>query len=131
MVKQIGRSRFIRSRNNRVRFAVDAFLLEATGQRLYMHCSMSTADSTATPRAKACNYDSASTRCHSREQQILDFGAQRQAFYPSQDKDRHDHSNHHEDTDNSWDDDQIEDFTTRNHCSQSRGVRRPRVGVAS
>ena len=27
-----------------------------------MHCSMSTADSTATPRAKACNYDSASTR---------------------------------------------------------------------
>ncbi|CAL8248308.1 unnamed protein product [Lota lota] len=62
MVKQVGRSRFIPSRNNRVRFTVDAFLLEATGQPLYMHCSMSTADSTVTPTAKACNYDSASAR---------------------------------------------------------------------
>ncbi|KAJ3597554.1 hypothetical protein NHX12_001077 [Muraenolepis orangiensis] len=32
MVKQVGRARFFPSRNNRVRFAMDAFLFEATGQ---------------------------------------------------------------------------------------------------
>ncbi|CAL8355375.1 unnamed protein product [Arctogadus glacialis] len=62
MVKQIGRSRFIPSSKNRVRFSVDAFLFNATVQPLYMHCSMSTADSTATPTAKACTYDYAKKR---------------------------------------------------------------------
>ncbi|XP_030226254.1 zona pellucida sperm-binding protein 3d.2 [Gadus morhua] len=62
MVKQIGRSRFIPSSKNRVRFSVDAFLFDATVQPLYMHCSMSTADSTATPTAKACTYDYAKKR---------------------------------------------------------------------
>ncbi|XP_056457834.1 zona pellucida sperm-binding protein 3d.2 isoform X1 [Gadus chalcogrammus] len=57
MVKQIGRSRFIPSSKKRVRFIVDAFLFNATVQPLYMHCAMSTADSTATPTAKACTYD--------------------------------------------------------------------------
>ncbi|XP_059920797.1 zona pellucida sperm-binding protein 3d.2 [Gadus macrocephalus] len=97
MVKQIGRSRFIPSSKNRVRFSVDAFLFDAAtvqvrtplargehrycilrwlvtcnvcrlallfvpSQPLYMHCSMSTADSTATPTAKACTYDYAKKR---------------------------------------------------------------------
>ena len=46
-------------------------LLFVPSQPLYMHCSMSTADSTATPTAKACTYDYAKKRYTPRGSSLL------------------------------------------------------------
>ncbi|XP_028326220.1 zona pellucida sperm-binding protein 3d.2 [Gouania willdenowi] len=58
-----GRASFIPSKNNAVRFSVDAFLFKGmTGQHLYMHCTMSVGSYVPTHTTKSCNYDTNAKR---------------------------------------------------------------------